>query len=161
MKLEITNRILCDSEYQKLLLLLSDFEKDRVFCRHDMEHFLNVARICCLLCEKKKMCVNTDIIYSAALLHDIGRTVEYASGESHHIAGKSISERILERTGCSDEFRQTVIGLIADHREYDLKDSSLKSIFSLADKKSRLCFMCDARNECYWPDEKKNMDIEV
>lgn len=161
MKLEITNKILCDTEYQKLVSLLSALEKERVFCRHDMEHFLNVARICCLICEKKKISFNPDIIYSAALLHDIGRTVEYTGGESHHIAGKSISERILKKTGCSEEFRQTVIELIVDHRKYDTEDLSLKSIFSLADKKSRLCFMCEARSECYWPDEKKNMNIEV
>jgi len=161
MKLEVTNRILCDTEYQNLISLLSVQEKDRVFCHHDMEHFLNVARICCLICEKNKIYVNPDIIYSAALLHDIGRTIEYTSGESHHIAGKSIAEKILERTGCSDEFRQTVIELITEHRVYDINDLSLKSIFSLADKKSRLCFMCDSRDECYWPDEKKNMNIEV
>ncbi len=161
MKLDVTNRILRDAEYQDALCRLKKLENGRKFCLHDMEHFLSVARICCILCAENGIDADKDIIYSAALLHDIGRIVEYTTGESHHIAGKNISDRILARTGCSDEFRQKVTDIILNHGEYEDDDSSLNRYFFLADKKSRMCFMCEKTAECYWKDDRKNMEIEV
>ena len=43
------NRILRDEEYLKYIHEIEELEHDRIFCRHNMEHFLNVARIACLL----------------------------------------------------------------------------------------------------------------
>ena len=45
MNLEITNRILINETYRTELDKLRELEKDRVFCGHDIEHFLDVARI--------------------------------------------------------------------------------------------------------------------
>ena len=36
------------------------------------------------------------------------------------------------------------------------KSESFASIFYRADKLSRDCIHCKARQECYWPEEKKN-----
>ena len=161
MKLEVTNKILKEPDYLNIISMLNEIEKDRIFCKHDIEHFISVARICCIMCAEKGLSVDADIIYSASLLHDIGRIVEYKTGNPHEIAGKYIAEKILLKTGCSEIFRKTVIDIISNHRTPDKEDLSLKKIFYLADKKSRCCFFCKAKDKCYWDDEKKNMNIEL
>ena len=48
--------------------------------------------------------------------------------------------------------------MILSHRtRSDRKD--LKGLFYRADKLSRNCFACPARERCDWPEEKKNRNI--
>ena len=42
------------------------------------------------------------------------------------------------------------------HRDMKEESESFASIFYRADKLSRDCIHCKARQECYWPEEKKN-----
>ncbi|MHB9093231.1 MAG: HD domain-containing protein, partial [Eubacteriales bacterium] len=70
-------------------------ETDRKFCRHTFQHLVDVARITYIqmlesgdiksFCEEKdiNMRLAREIIYAAALLHDIGRWKEYETGEDH------------------------------------------------------------------------------
>lgn len=78
-------QIQLDSEYQNLLSEIEDLEKERVYCKHDLAHFMDVARIASLIWieEGSSVELNKDIIYAAALLHDIGRVIEYNEGISH------------------------------------------------------------------------------
>lgn len=161
MKLEFANKILKNELYQSELKRLSVLEKDRKFCRHDTEHFLTMARITMIMCCERGVAADPDTVYSAALLHDIGRAVEYSEGVPHDIAGKEIAERILAETGCSDDMRADIVRLVASHRHRGSSDDSLESIFYVADKRSRACFDCPAREECNWPPEKMNLEIEV
>ena len=57
-----------------------EHEKNRMFCRHDLEHFLSVARIAEILNLKKKLKIKKSYIYAAALLHDVGRFRQYEDG---------------------------------------------------------------------------------
>lgn len=160
MKLELTNRIVRNETYKKELDTLRSLEMGRVFCKHDMEHFLSVARLTLILCGEKNISVQPDMIYSAALLHDIGRTEQYKNGTPHDIAGEQIAERILNEVGCPDDMRINILSLIASHRNKDNKKDSLEDIFYIADKRSRLCFCCEAQDECNWSLEKRNMEVE-
>ena len=47
--MERVNRIWRHPEYQSCLEKIRVCEKERIFCRHTPEHFLDVARITCLL----------------------------------------------------------------------------------------------------------------
>lgn len=78
-------QIQLDSEYQNLLSEIEDLKKERVYCKHDLAHFMDVARIASLIWieEGSSVELNKDIIYAAALLHDIGRVIEYNEGISH------------------------------------------------------------------------------
>ena len=60
-------------------------EKDRKFCRHGREHLLDTARIAYIfsLEENLNMNISKEIIYAAALLHDIGRSEAYSGGLPH------------------------------------------------------------------------------
>ena len=43
--LEKVNAILNNRTYKEYLNKLAQLEKDRIFCNHNMEHFLDMARI--------------------------------------------------------------------------------------------------------------------
>ena len=49
-----------------------------------------------------------------------------------------------------------MIDTILRHRDMKEESESFASIFYRADKLSRDCIHCKARQECYWPEEKKN-----
>ena len=73
-------------------------KKDRIFCRHTPEHFLDVARLMYIYSLENKLNLSREIIYATALLHDIGRAQQYLSGISHDIAGAEIAGKILDRS---------------------------------------------------------------
>lgn len=160
MKLKITNRIIHNEKYKNAVKQLSLLEKERIFCKHDMEHFLNTARIAVILCFEKGINADTDAVYSAALLHDLGRIDEYDNGTPHHIASVKRAKEILSEVNCKEEFAAMVLSLISNHRNKEICEDSMEKIFYLADKKSRNCFCCQAQKECNWSEEKRNMEIK-
>ena len=161
MKLEITNRILRSRRYLQLCSELRELERDRIFCGHDMEHFLSVARIAMLLCHEAGIQADPDTIYAAALLHDIGRAEEYRTGVPHDQAGAVIAGEILEEVGAPPEMQADVVRIIAAHRRPGSEIGPVEEIFYRADKKSRLCFCCKAKDLCNWPDSRRNNEIGV
>lgn len=162
MNLELTNELLSNKKYLNELDSLTELEHDRIFCRHNIEHFLDVARITLIMCHEAKITADPDIIYSAALLHDIGRTNEYINGIPHEKAGIIKAEAILDDINCEKEKKKKILSLIKNHKnDCENASNSLEDIFCRADKKSRLCFCCPAQNQCNWQKEKRNMDIEV
>ena len=90
------NKILNNEKYKDYLKKNNFYEKNREFCKHDMEHFLAVARISYILCLEKGLNVNKDIIYAVGLLHDIGRWLQYEKNIQHKISSVNISEEILK-----------------------------------------------------------------
>ena len=76
-----------------------DAEKDRQFCRHDMAHFLDVARIGKIINLEERLGVADEMIYAAGLLHDIGRHLQYSRGVPHEQASAEIAPGILRDCG--------------------------------------------------------------
>ncbi len=140
---------------------IEDMEKDRIFCRHGMEHCLDVARIACIEALRQKLDLSMDLIYSAALLHDIGRGQEYESGLSHEQAGWQISSRILEDTDFDEEEKKQILQAVLSHRRSDGCRQDLTGLLQKADHTSRLCFLCSAWEQCNWCNEDKNSTIEL
>ena len=89
-----TDIILKSKIYNDYLNELEYLERDRFFCRHNYEHFVSVARICYILKLEEGVDVDKDMIYSTALLHDLGRVLEIKEGINHAIASVA-----LEPTG--------------------------------------------------------------
>ncbi|MEB3429873.1 HD domain-containing protein [Citroniella saccharovorans] len=158
--LKNTNIIFSNKTYQKHLKEIENFEKERYFCRHDLSHFLDVARIFTILIQREKLDIKFDIIYSAALLHDIGRALEYKDGISHDLASIQIAKELLKETSFTKEEIKIIISLIENHRNKTYTNS-LESLFYKADKLSRECFNCKAIGLCKWSDEKKNLKIKI
>ena len=50
---------------------------------------------------------------------------------------------------------------ILGHRKLRVNSQPLERLLYTADKASRTCFACPARNACNWSDDKKNLSIRV
>ena len=151
------NKILHDEEYKIYLNRIEIYEKNRAFCRHNMEHFLDVARICYIKCLEENLNYSKDLVYATALLHDIGRWIEYEDGVCHEKASVVLSEKILKRAGFNKEEQKIILNAIASHRgEFKTK---FEELFYNSDKLSRGCFLCKVEEECNWDKKKKNLDI--
>ncbi|MCR5107705.1 MAG: HD domain-containing protein [Lachnospiraceae bacterium] len=149
--------LLKDERYLSHVEKINKYEKDRIFCHHDMSHFLDVARIAMIINLSENYDIPKDIIYAAALLHDIGRDEQYENGTPHELASADIALKILSDSSYSGEEVQLIIKAIRDHRkdpECDNRD--LSDLIYRADKLSRPCFFCPAKEECNWPDNKMN-----
>ena len=145
--------------YQKELGKLQILEKDREFCSHTPDHFLDVARIAYIQALEANDPITKEMIYCTALLHDIGRARQYEDGTPHDEAGALIADEILRDLEFSDGEIAAIVSAIRGHRT--LSDQSiLGKLIYTADKKSRHCFSCKAETECYWPPQKKNMTIQ-
>lgn len=161
--LTITNKILSNPHYLQELALLQSLEQDRIFCKHDMTHFLDVARITLLLCQQEQLPADPDVIYAAALLHDIGRVEEYQKQIPHELASIRKAEAILQEISCEVSKQEEILELIRHHRGSGNSENfkKLAFLFYRADKASRLCFCCPASAECNWSEEKKNKSLEI
>ena len=65
------DKILQNDWFQEYLGKNMAAEAERCFCRHDMVHFLDVARIGMILNLKEGQGIDEEVIYAAGLLHDI------------------------------------------------------------------------------------------
>ena len=165
--------------YQEEFSALQRAERGRIYCNHTMEHFLDVARICYIMALEDGAELPRELIYGAALLHDLGRYRQIADGTPHEVASAQLAEKIMADCGFAEEEIRVVAGAILQHRHHgeaepfgehaepvnaknDAKDaakSSLGDYLYRADKMSRLCFCCDARESCKWSEEEKNKGI--
>lgn len=158
--MKIVNKVLHNELYQKTMREISELEKDRIFCKHDIEHLLNAARIMIIEVLEKNININREIIYITALLHDIGRAEEYVNNEPHSIAGIRVANEILYQCGVSYENKNMILTAISSHNNHE-KTNELGKILKTADKLSRNCYLCSAYSQCKWSDEKKNKNIRV
>lgn len=156
---ERINLILSNEIYKESLINNLKYEKQRKFCHHDIEHFLSVARIAYIINFEKELKLRKDIIYAAALLHDIGRWKQYADGTPHDLASAELAEEILKQSNFEAEEIVDIRNAIITHRSIEGKTSKLQEIIFYADKKSRNCFSCTAVKGCNWAEEKKNYEI--
>lgn len=154
------NKILNDSKYRQCLLQIQNAEANRIFCRHTIAHFLDVARITYILCLEKGIKVDKEIIYAIGLLHDIGRCYQYTEGIEHHTASVNIAKEILPECDFTNSEIKTILKAIKNHRSNDSSDI-LSQLVYIADKKSRNCFNCNARIQCNWSEDKINNGVEI
>ena len=102
--------------YQQNLSELLNLESDRIFCRHTPEHFLDVARLTWIYILEERLDFSREIVYSAALLHDIGRARQYIDGTPHDEAGACIANTILTDLAFTEEEKSLIITAISEHR---------------------------------------------
>lgn len=154
------NKILKNNMFLNALIENEKAEKNRLFCLHNINHFLDTARIAYILSLENNLKIPKDNIYAASLLHDIGRFKQYNEGVNHVEASIILTKEILNDCGYRKNDVDDIIIAIRNHGKKNNEVKSLSDIIYLADKLSRNCFLCNAINECYWKDEEKNMDIK-
>ncbi|MDE6063942.1 MAG: HD domain-containing protein [Lachnospiraceae bacterium] len=137
-------------------------EQGRIFCRHDMGHLLDVARIAMILNLEEGLGLEKEILYGAALLHDIGRHEQYENETPHEEAGARIALEILGECGYNEKETSVIVKAIRLHRTQDVAEhADLSGVLCRADKMSRPCFCCKAESACNWGEEKKNKKISL
>jgi uncharacterized protein len=141
------NGILNDAEYLRHLDRIQKAEAGRIYCRHDMAHFLDVSRIARIISLEENIDIEKELVYAAGFLHDIGRWVEYENGTDHAVASKEIAEKILARHNFTEAERGKIGAAIEGHRTGGAA-SSLADILYRADKLSRNCVLCGAVTTC-------------
>ena len=154
------NKIIHNADYLTHLAKREKWENERQFCRHNTSHFLDVARIAMIINTQDGYGLRQELIYAAALLHDIGRWQQYETGEDHAAASASLAPEILKECGFSEAEAEQIVSAIATHRESRVKDvKNLNGLLYRADKLSRPCFFCAQEKNCNWKQDKKNMEL--
>lgn len=162
--MERVNKILRSEKYKIYLQKNKSLEEDRIFCKHNLEHFLDTARITYIMCLEEGIKINKEVVYGLGLLHDIGRFMEYEQGIPHDEASAGLARELLAEAGYSEEENKLIRNCILSHRKNKQisvhRDVELKEIFYKADKLSRGCYNCEAKPQCKWDDNKKNLNIK-
>ena len=159
------NAVLAHPLYRKCYARLEELEKDRIFCRHQMPHLLDVARIAYIFNLEEGGGLDRELIYTAAVLHDIGKSLQYEEKIPHEAAGVKIAGEILESLPEGKRFteqeKKMILTAIEGHRRLRKDPEPLERLLYESDKASRMCFACPAEGLCDWSEEKKNMEIRV
>ncbi|MCB2291043.1 HD domain-containing protein [Clostridium sp. CS001] len=153
------NIIIENNNFQNNLKKIEGLEKDRVFCKHDIQHFLDVARLMYIVNLEDGLNIPKHMIYATALLHDIGRGEEYENGTPHEIASVIIAKNILVQCKYDTKEIDEILEAIGSHRNNSEELNSLSHLLYKCDKLSRNCLSCRASDNCKWPVEKKNLKI--
>lgn len=160
-EMERVNKIINNNIYKNTYKLIEDYEKTRIFCKHDMAHFLDVARLSWIFNLEENLGISREIIYVTAILHDIGKHEQYLNKIPHEIAGIRIARGILNDCGFDASENEIILSAIKTHRdEKSMNCEDLNRILYRADKMSRSCFTCDANASCNWNIEKMNLEIK-
>ncbi|SJZ86708.1 HD domain-containing protein [Selenihalanaerobacter shriftii] len=156
------NKLINSPKYNQYLKKNSQSEEDRIFCKHNWEHLINVGRITYVMVLErnvgeelfKKLQLEAkvelkEVIYTAAFLHDIGRWKEYKTGEDHAQISAELAVDLLERHGFTTLEQKAILRAIKEHRgEVNSKKSILGRLICEADNLSRNCKSCSARQSC-------------
>lgn len=146
--MERVNKILVHHKFIEYLHRIARLEESRIFCKHEISHLIDVARISYILSLEKKSHLSKEIIYACALLHDIGRWKEYEEGIDHAIASKELAVDILQDCDFKQEEINLICPAIGHHRIKDNHPSILSECLYDGDKRSRPCFSCASIDQC-------------
>ena len=159
--MEQVNRICRHPLWRESMEQIRKLEQDRIFCRHDIAHCLDVARLAYLENLEKHLGLAQGLIYAAALLHDIGRHLQYLEGLPHEQGSAELARSILTDCGYSPAEQEEIVSAILQHRLPKTgAQNDLAGLLFRADKASRLCMFCGAAEVCNWSQEKKNMNLK-
>ena len=155
------NDILHHPRFEDALRRLAILEADRLFCRHDLTHLLDVARIMWIETLENHLPLSRETVYASAMLHDIGRAEQLEGGRPHEEAGAALAAIILPEVGFSHQETAEILSAIHTHRGHiqTNQQSPLGELLQRADKLCRPCWCCPSAGPCNWPEDRKNSGI--
>lgn len=139
------NKIIENEEYIDLIKRIDEQEKERIYCKHGYSHLMDVARMMYIEALEKGLDIDREVIYAAALLHDIGRAV---SNENHDSESAKLAVHILELAEFNREEIACIVEAIESHRTGS--NTELGKLLYKNDKLSRACYFCKAQDTCKW-----------
>lgn len=154
--MERINRLIRNEKWKALIARIEENERERVFCKHGAEHLFAVARIAALRAEDEKYELSRELIYAAALTHDLGRAFD---GEEHAERSGTCCREILPSCGFDREETERIVAAVRTHRnKEDTERDTLATLLARADYESRNCFVCRARAACRWQTFHEEID---
>lgn len=153
-------KILENPQFRETMFELAQWESDRIFCKHDLQHGFDVARILYILLLENQAELELspsthpkEISYALGLLHDIGKLVQYKFKRCHAQEGAERAYAILLDAGFTRQEANCLCEAISQHREYREENSELGKMLYQADKLSRNCSICSVQNKCHKVEE--------
>lgn len=122
--MKFTEKLLKNPQFQEIQKNISEWEQDRIYCRHELSHALDVCRMAWIMFlehahqNQEKVQLTEEIkdrIYVAGLLHDIGRACQYETGEHHSDAGARIAGEILRQLDYPADWTEETIRVVGAH----------------------------------------------
>lgn len=147
-EMERVNKILQHSQYRHNLDKIEMMEMERVYCHHNLQHFIDVARVGYIIALERNFKLAKEIIYAAALLHDIARWEQYESGADHAVSSAKFAYKILEDCCFTKDEIKMILEAIKKHRTGQNLTSELDYVLYEGDKQSRLCVDCHSIKNC-------------
>ena len=125
--------LLNDTLYNNYIAYNEEEESEPKYCRHDINHHIDVARIAYILVlenndlnffvKENKLAdklAAKEVIYAAGLLHDIGKWKEYQAGVDHASYGARLAREILPRVNFDDNEINVIARAIYEHRNLSM-----------------------------------------
>lgn len=153
--------LLNDKQYGEYIKYNSDEENGIKYCRHGLQHHIDVARIAYILVLEhndlnyfaREAGLNDklaakEIIYAAGLLHDIAKWKEIQDGVEHAAYGARLARDILPRAFFNAGEVDQICRAIYEHRNISRDMSFLGERLHRADNLSRICGQCEERSSC-------------
>lgn len=154
--------IMNDPFFQQCMEKNTAKEVERKFCKHDLQHMIDVARITYILVLEhgdfrefvqehglSSRQAAKELIYAAGLLHDIARWREFEAGEDHAMVGADYAQQVLRRCDFSPDEIKIIARAIREHRVVGENMSRLGEHLYRADNLSRACSQCNVKDLCY------------
>ena len=148
--MDIVKKVLMHPDFINYIQLNETAEKERKFCRHDLQHAVDVARVAYIISLEKNFSLSKELIYVTALLHDIGRWKQYKDKSDHAEEGAKLAKKILEDLDIDRRDIEMIMEAIASHRIKGRGKSPLSEVIYDGDKSCRPCVYCVMVNECNW-----------
>jgi uncharacterized protein len=117
-----------------------------------------VARLSYIINLENGRNADKELLYAAALLHDIGRWRQYEDGTPHEAESARIAETILPECGFDEAETDLILDAIRSHRSASEERPGFAGLLYRADKLSRRCYECEASGDCDW--KMKNSRLE-
>ncbi len=156
------DNIIKHKKFRELLSKITEAEKDRIYCRHGIEHLMDTARAAYIINLENGLNIPKELIYGAALIHDLGRYAQYAENAEHHEASAALTREILPECGYSAKETEQIARAVMSHRGNDRdKPRTLAEVLTAADNRTRLCMLCGASDTCKWSEYEKNHDLII
>lgn len=183
--MKFSDKVLKHPIFLKFIKEIKDMENGRSYCHHELEHAVDVARLAWIYYLEDTLAVDApnvtelhrkwessgvwtdeietkkDLFYTAALLHDIGRGVQYQTGVHHSVSGLEPAKQILEDVEIPKDWEKQILDVIAEHADdnMDRLEKDLEYYIAKADHDSRLCFACEVRESCKWTEDEMNNTV--
>ena len=154
--MERVNRILNHPVFVESMGQNATSEAGRTFCKHDMAHALDVARIAYIQNLERGLGFSKELIYAAALLHDITKWQQHLEDVPHHESAIEPATAILQDADFSEAEIAAICRAILHHRDGSAENDPFSALIFRADKLSRPCYTCESAEACKWSLDQKN-----